>query len=216
MSIAEADYQGDTNIGFFGVVTEEFRLFADEFKKADFFGESATARIAGTDLLGIFAAGNAQGVLVPDIITEHEKEQFDELGVDYRILESNYTALGNLVLCNNEGCVVSENLADVTDEIAEFLDVNVETGTVADQDIPGSCGVATDAGVLLHRNASEDELAHIEEVLGVEGDIGTVNFGTPYVHSGVLADTENVLVGNDTTGPEVQRVQDALGFLSRD
>ncbi len=212
-TIAEAAYQGDTNIGFFGLVTEEFRLFADGFKKADFFGESETARIAGTDLIGIFAAGNSNGIVVPDIITDHEMAVLDEAGVPYRVVESNYTALGNLVLCNDNGCVISPNLEHVQDEIADVLDVDVVTGQVAGHDIPGSCGVATNEGVLLHRNASEGEMEKVTEALQVDGDIGTVNFGTPYVHSGILADSKKVLVGNDTTGPEVQRIQDALGFL---
>ncbi|MDY6776978.1 MAG: translation initiation factor IF-6, partial [Candidatus Nanohaloarchaea archaeon] len=183
------------------------------FKKSGFFGGSHEVKMAGTDLLGVFAAGNSSGIVVPDIVTEHEREVLEEKGVEYMVLESKYTAFGNLLLCNDEGCLISRELEDRKEEIGEFLDVPVKTGTVAGLDIPGSCGVATNQGVLLHRDASEEELERVEEALGVEGDIGTVNFGTPYVHSGVLADSENVLVGNDTTGPEVQRVQEALGLL---
>lgn len=213
MAIEQADYQGNVNIGLYGIVTETVRLFAPGFKKHDFFGESHEVRLGETPLVGLFAAGNSNRIIVPDIVAEHEQEQLDAAGVDYHVLESRYTAFGNLLLCNDTGCVVSPHLDAHTGEISEVLGVPAETGTVAGLEIPGSCGVATNNGVLLHRGASEEELAHVEEVLDVDGDIGSVNFGTPYVHSGVLADTERVLVGNDTTGPEVQRVQDALGLL---
>ncbi len=215
MTTERADYEGNVNVGFFGTVTRGYAVLADGFDGGGLFPGAEQLRIAGTDLLGIFTAGNADGLLVPDIISEHEEERLDETGIDYKVVEARHTALGNLVLCNENGCYISRNLNDVADEIAAFLDVPVETGTVAGLDIPGSCGVATDEGVLLHRNASEDELAAVEDALGVDGDVGTVNFGTPFVHSGVLATTEQLLLGNDTTGPEVQRVQEALGFLEQ-
>ncbi|MCJ7479376.1 MAG: translation initiation factor IF-6 [Candidatus Nanohaloarchaeota archaeon QJJ-7] len=213
MTVGHADYQGDVNIGFFGIVTEETVLLAEGFKKSEFFGDSQDIRLAGTDLIGIFAAGNSNGVLVPEVITEHEEEVLEEKGIDFKVLETDYTALGNLVLCNDNGCFISKNLEDRKEEISEFLDVPVESGTVAGLDIPGSCGAATENGVLLHRNASETELRKVEEALQAEGDVGTVNFGSPYVHSGVLADSEDLLVGNDTTGPEVQRIQESLDLL---
>jgi translation initiation factor 6 len=213
MAVERAAYRGNVNIGFYGVVTGSDILMAREFKKSEFFGDAEEVRVAGTDLVGIFAAGNANGIILPEIITEHEEEVLEEAGVDYLVLETDYTALGNLLLCNDNGCLASPHLEDVAEEIEAYLEVPVETGRVAGLEIPGSCGVATNGGVLLHRNASEEELQHAEEVLGVSGDIGTVNFGTPFVHSGVLADADNLLVGNDTKGPEVQRIQEALGFL---
>lgn len=213
MTVERADYEGNVNIGFFGVVTESFALLADDFTADTVFPESDTARLAGTDLIGIFGAGNADGLLVPDIVSDHEQEQLDDTGIRYKVLEAQHTALGNLVLCNDNGCFISRHLDDHRDEIAEFLDVPVTVGTVAGLDIPGSCGVATNNGVLLHRDASEAEAEAVEEALDVDADIGTVNFGTPFVHSGVLAAGDAVLLGDDTTGPEVQRVQEALGLL---
>ncbi|MDY6769869.1 MAG: translation initiation factor IF-6 [Candidatus Nanohaloarchaea archaeon] len=215
MTVERADYNGDVNIGFFGVVTGAFTLVADGFDTHGCFADTdtETVKLAGTDLVGIFAAGNANGLLVPDIITDHEEDVLDDTGIDYRVLESTHTALGNLVLCNDSGAYISRELDPVSDVIAEVLDVPVTVGTVAGLDIVGSCGVATDGGVLLHRDASEAEAEAVEDALDVDADVGTVNFGTPFVHSGVLADTENVLVGDDTTGPEVQRVQEALDLL---
>lgn len=215
MALEQTDYQGDENIGFYGLVTDSYALFAPEFTDCDLFDGTQVQdlKLNGTAMIGLFAAGNSNGLLVTDTITRVEERRLDENDVAYQVVDSKFTAIGNLVLCNDNGCVISPHLADRQDEIAAFLDVPVETGTVAGLNIPGSCGVATNNGVLLHRDASEDELAHIEDVLGVDGDIGSVNFGSPYVHSGVLANAADLLVGAETTGPEIQRVQDALGFL---
>ncbi|MDY6769218.1 MAG: hypothetical protein SVW02_03880, partial [Candidatus Nanohaloarchaea archaeon] len=110
MTVERADYEGNVNIGFFGVVTESFALFADDFTSEAVFPGSETARLAGTDLIGIFAAGNANGLLLPDIVSEHEQAQLDDADVPYRVLDSKHTALGNLVLCNDNGCYVSRHL----------------------------------------------------------------------------------------------------------
>lgn len=212
MGLQQTDYQGNENIGFYGVLTDAYAVFAREFKR-DGFDDAPALRLGGTDLIGMFAAGNSTGLVVPDIIERHEEEQLAETEIPFTVIESNYTAFGNLLLCNDTGCLISPHLADQQEAIADALGVPVETGTVAGLNIPGSCGVATNEGVLLHRDASEDELEQVEAILGVEADIGSVNFGTPYVHSGVLANSDELLIGNETTGPELQRVQDALGFL---
>lgn len=213
MALEQTDYEGNENIGFYGIVNDQYTLLARKFKHYDVFDDCTHIRLGGTNLIGLFAAGNSNGIIVPDIIEDHEASQLEEHGIEYLVVDSNYTAMGNLILCNDTGCIISKNLADQRDRIADFLDVPVETGTVASLNIPGSCGVATNKGVLLHRETSEDELEHVESVLGVDGDIGSVNFGSPYVHSGILANSEHLLIGNNTTGPELQRVQDALGFL---
>lgn len=215
MALQQTDYRGDENIGFYGLVTDAYALFAPEFKDRDLFDVKKITglRMNGTNLIGIFAAGNSNGLIVTDTIEAVEERKLDETGIDYLILESKFTAIGNLVLCNDNGAIISKHLEDRKDDIADVLGVDVETGTVAGLNIPGSCGVATNQGVLLHREASEEELEHAENVLGVSGDIGSVNFGSPYVHSGVLANSDDLLLGLNTTGPEIQRVQDALGFL---
>ena len=53
----------------------------------------------------------------------------------------------------------------------------------------------------------------IEEVLGVPPMVGTVSFGSPYVGAGVCASNKGAISGTQTTGPELNRIEDALGFL---
>ena len=52
----------------------------------------------------------------------------------------------------------------------------------------------------------------IEEVLGVEANIGTVNHGMPYVGAGVVANERGAVVSKDTTGIEMGRVEEALNL----
>ncbi|OYV09323.1 MAG: translation initiation factor 6 [Methanosaeta sp. NSP1] len=50
-------------------------------------------------------------------------------------------------------------------------------------------------------------------VFGLPIDVGTVNMGSPLVGSGLLANSKGYLAGFETSGPELGRIEDALGFL---
>ena len=43
--------------------------------------------------------------------------------------------------------------------------------------------------------------------------VGTVAFGSPYVGAGICASNNGALAGRDTTGPELNRIEDALGLI---
>lgn len=208
MPIEKYDYRGDINIGLYAIATEEYLIVPREFKKKDFFPQEAVeTRIAGTRLIGLFTAGNSNCLLLPDSIKEREKNNLEEAGIPIHVIENNENALGNLILANDKGAVISEKLEDQKEEISEALDVPVETGEVADITNPGSCGVANKNGVLIHRDASEEEAEHFRDALKVDKvDISSINMGSPYIGSGVVSNDEYFLVGSDTTGPEIGRI----------
>ena len=74
-------------------------------------------------------------------------------------------------------------------------------------------GIATNKGVLVHPKATQHEIGVIEDLFGLPVEIGTVNFGSPLVGSGLLANSNGYVAGLETTGPELGRIDDALGFL---
>ncbi|MFB6207898.1 MAG: translation initiation factor IF-6 [Candidatus Nanohaloarchaea archaeon] len=212
MEIQRYNYLGNTNIGFYAVIAGDQAVFPPEFKQKDGFEtDYAETYLAKTRLVGLFAAGNSNCILVPDIVTEREMDKLDESGIDYRVIDSNDTALGNLILANDSGAVISPRLEAHQDEIEEALDVEVKVAEIAGIPSPGACGVANSHGVLLHRDTSEEEAELVRDVLEVEEvDIGTVNMGSPYIGSGLLANDSMILVGEDTTGPETGRIDRTL------
>jgi len=210
--IERYSYRGEPNIGFYATVTSSQAIFPPEFKRRDFFDvDSVETYIAKTRLVGLFTAGNSNCILVPGNTTEREVEKLEDSDVDFHVLESNENALGNLILANDKGAVISERLEDHREEIEDALEVPVTVGEVAGLTTPGVCGSANRNGALLHREASEEEAEKVKKALDVEEiDIGTVNLGSPYIGSGMLATDGKMLVGEDTTGPEVGRIDRTL------
>ena len=93
------------------------------------------------------------------------------------------------------------------------MDVEVRRGSIANFKITGSVGTATNKGVLVHPAATEDELESIEKLFKTHVDVGTVNNGTQLVGACAVANSNGVMVGLNTTGPELARIEEALGFL---
>lgn len=210
--IERYNYRGDPSVGFYATVTNAAAIIPPEFQREDFFDvETCETYIAKTRLVGLFTAGNSNCILVPESLTSHERGKLEESGIDFHVLDSHENALGNLILANDNGAIISERIADNKEEIEDALEVTVEVGEVAGLPNPGVCGAANNKGVLLHREATEEEAEHISEVLGVEEvDIGTINLGSPYIGSGLVGNDENILVGEDTSGPEIGRIDRTL------
>lgn len=208
MDFRKYNYQGDQNIGFYAVKAAGKLITAREFNTDQ---EHIETRINGTDLVGLFLAGNSNGVLVPDSTTERELEMLDEAGLNYTVIESNENVFGNLVAANDRGAIISPKLEEFKEKIEEALEVPVKVASIAEIPNPGACIVANNKGVVLHRDASEDDAELVKKVLQVEDvDIGTVNMGSPYVSSGTVIACEEILIGMETTGPEVGRIDRVL------
>ena len=215
---------GNSNIGIYAYANDKILILPPGIKKEDVNEITSIlgtipieVKIAGTILNGIFIAGNNNAIILPRILYDEEleylKRQIKEHGVDIGVLvsESKYTALGNLILCNNRGCIISILIEDnEARKISDVLGVEVIKSRLVNVDVPGSVAVTTDHGGVIHPDASENDLKLIREITKVNVEYATVNAGIPYVKSGLIANNKGVVVGGNTTGPEVLRIK--IGF----
>ena len=169
--------------------------------------------IGGSSLLGSLIAGNNKGIAVADIATEEDLDILSSFG-EIVILESGVNAAGNLVECNDYGAVVSKSIPTPGVElIGEVLGVKTARTRVAGQDTVGSLLVANNKGILSHPDVTSSEVKVIESVMNVPIMVGTVCFGSPYVGAGCVTSENDALVGSGSTGPELNRIEDALGLI---
>lgn len=171
--------------------------------------------IGGTATVGAVFVGTATGAVVTNQLTQTERERVeDALDVPVAAVPGPINAVGNVVVANNTGALVHPDLDDATVKtIASTLEVTVQRGTLAGVGTVGMAAVASDAGVLSHPKASEEELTVLEEVLGVPADIGTVNYGGPLIGSGLIVTEDGYIAGSETTGPELTRIEETMGYL---
>lgn len=167
--------------------------------------------ICGTSLIGIFCAGNDHALLVPSIIFESELQKLKHWGIPYKIIDTKWTALGNNMLCNNEGCLVNPNFSARNKKlIRQALQVKLKPGRIAELPTVGSLGIANKHGCFLHKDAKQAEIEYLEDLLGVKSETGTINRGSPYVKSGILVNDRGLIVSDLSWGPEIGMADESL------
>lgn len=218
--IAKLNLNGDPNLGLFTVPTDDFCIAGNTLMKKDREEMSEVlgvriieARVANTEFVGLFSAANSSGIALPSNSREEEVRFFKKMGLKVFVSPLKQTALGNLILVNDNGCVIPREMVAVRSKLEQCFGVPVKIGTVARLPIVGSAALATNRGVLAHPNCTEKEMELLESVLEVNGDIGTVCFGSPFVGAGIVANSRGFVISEETTGPELQRIDEALGFL---
>ncbi|ASJ17506.1 translation initiation factor 6 [Thermococcus chitonophagus] len=227
MHIERLDFENSPYLGVFGVATDRVVLVREglQEKKLEVIREVLKvpvieASIMKSRIIGILAAGNSNAIIVPWYIWDTELEEikgkFKEYGIDTEIVpfETKYTALGNLILANDKAALVSTKFSrEEAKKIGDILGVEVERGVIAGLHAVGSAGVVTNKGGLVHPEASDEELKWLSELFKVDVYVGTANMGVPYVGSCMLANSNGVVVGHLTTGPEIVKIEEALGLI---
>ncbi|WP_158058373.1 translation initiation factor IF-6 [Halorussus halophilus] len=217
-----AAFLGSSYVGVFARATDDYLLVRPDVEDdlvADLAEElevqAIQTNVGGSSTVGALAVSNSNGLLVSSRITDREKDRLeDELDVPVGELPGRINAAGNVVLANDSGAYVHPDLSrEAVQAVQDTLDVEVERGKIAGVRTVGTAAVATDRGVLCHPKTTDAQLDLLEEVLDVPADIGTINYGAPLVGSGLLANAHDYVVGQDTTGPELGRIEDALGYI---
>jgi len=171
--------------------------------------------IATLDAVGIMSSANSNGIVVPYTTTDEELARLRrEADVPVDWIDSKMTALGNIILVNDSGAICHPDFTTrERRKISDVLDVEVVPGTIARLPIVGSTTIVTNQGAVVHPLTTMEEMELISELLKVDVEAGTVNRGSPYIRLGVVANTDAMIAGSDTTGVELAHISQALGIV---
>ena len=175
---------------------------------------SLTTSIGGSHLIGALTAMNNNAIMVSKLTENYEIKKIEkQTGLNVVKLESKFTAIGNLIAANDKGAIVSTLLTEKNvKQISESLQVPVKKMNISSINLVGALINATNKGAIVHPGITEKEISIVSEVLKVNVEPATVNSGTPYVSSGIIANSKNILVGNQTSGPELLILSKAFGI----
>ena len=168
--------------------------------------------IANTRLIGALSVMNNKGILLPKTAFSNEFEFLKkETSLEIGVLDSKYTALGNIICANDKGAIVSPRLSnEECQTIKDVLDVEVIQKKIAGYNQIGAVMVANNTGAAIHPEADEEDMKTFSNVLGVKIEQSSINNGIPYVASGILANNNSIVVGSLTTGPEIMMLTRAF------
>ena len=168
--------------------------------------------VNGSVVVGALSRGNSNGFLFSYGTNTRELQKLT--GVKVETLPDKLNAVGNIVLANDSASLVHPELSDrAIEAISRTLNVEVYRGTIAGIKNVGMAGVVTNKGLLVHPRVTSSEREILEKIFELPVSIGTTNFGTQMLGSGILANSNGYLAGSETTGPELGRIEEALGFI---
>jgi len=222
--VDKVNFKGDPNIGLYCVATDKYAVLGEELSKGKLkILEEVldvpiiTSKIYGTPFVGIFCVANSNTVLVPEIIFEEEFETLTKQlkGIaEVKKVKTLKTALGNNVLCNDKTGIFSKEFSDKeSKEIQDKLGIKGKQLSLAECDVPGSYGVLTNKGGIFGSLAKDAEIKSAEKLIGFEVGVGTVSTGSSIMSSGIIANSNGFLVSTNSTGFEMGRIDESLGFI---
>src|SRR3972149_95784 len=174
--------------------------------------------VVGNPYIGVFCAANDRlpplPKLVPRATIRHMKEEGEAIGAAFYPLPHRLNAVGNNVLCNDQGAVVHPGYDDdAIAIISDVLGVPAVPGTIAGIRTVGSVAGATNRGVLCHPHAKPGEIEAGREALKVPVLITTANYGAAQVGACMVANSRGAVVGSRTTPIELGRIEEGLGLF---
>ncbi len=213
---------GSQYVGVYVSTTDEVTLVPptlDESNQDQLRDELDTTIVAtsigGAATVGALAAGNSHGIVTSGRVNDEERAAI-ETAIDGNVnqIPGRINAAGNCVLANDAGAVVHPDLSDkAVSIIEETLEVPVERFAIGGVRPVGTAAVTTNQGVLCHPKVADVELDRLESTLDTRADVGTVNYGSPLIGSGLVANETGFIVGEESTGPELGRIEEALGYF---
>jgi translation initiation factor 6 len=212
---------GNPNLGVYVRATEDHAFVPFNATKQELAQirealevEPIPLSIGGTRLVGSLMVANRHGIVVADLINPRERAILEATGLEILELADTLNAAGNTLLINDNGGVVAPDYPDeVVEAMSATLDIDLVRGTVAELVTVGMAAVANNRGVLVHPKSTTAERDVLRRALGVDVLPGTVNHGTGLIGAALAANSKGAAIGAATTGIEMGRIDEALGYL---
>ncbi|VVB74393.1 Translation initiation factor 6 [uncultured archaeon] len=215
MNIAKIRVLGSTYAGLFCVANDNLCLVPTSIddKTMKIIEEvlevkAVKGSIYGSSLLSVFAKMNNKHAYLPSFAEGKEVEAIEK-EIKVKLIPTE-NALGNMMEVNDTGAIVSKTLGKKAVDEMRKTGLMIAQTNIAKTDVTGSCIVATNRGFLVNPYVSKEEAELIASALGVKGGSATANTGDMFVRNSVLANKKGILVGENTTPHEINKIEEAL------
>lgn len=226
MHTSVINFDGISNIGLYIFANDNFVLLGrevpekfDKELKEVFKVPIHRISIAGTSMIGVFVAGNNSKLVVPSIIFDDEKEFLKSLGINFEVVDTKLTCLGNNLIVGDNNILANPEFSDAqVKQIGSIFGLPCNKAKITGINTIGSLVVLNEnkKRALLSNDSEDDDIGLIETTFDVEVTLGSVNMGSPYIRSGLVCNKNGFAIGSMSGGPEINNADDGLGFLEDD
>lgn len=213
------EFEGNPNIGLYMFANNKFCFVGcdiDDKRKKEIektLGvEVFKVTALGTELVGVFFAGNDDVLIVPELF-DYEMERLIDIckkkDVKLQVVKNKINTLGNNFCFGSDKIIVNESFnVKALGKVAE----NFKIVKLKNKDYASAGGVCRyfNDKFFISQELSEEE---VKEFIDEIGGIGTVNSGSNFVASGIVGNNTGLIIGNQSSSVEIQSIVECFDFL---
>ena len=223
-NVSLLELEQNTQIGLFFVASNDFVLSGKTDLKPE--QKKAIEKILqvplfeitthNNDLVGVFLQIDrySNTIYAPKTLKKNEIKQLEDISKQFNytleIISSTQNTLGNLLSFTKKEVFISKELKEYAKEIEQKSDKHAIIIKNSEFHQAGALIYSTHNKTLASSEFSDSELESIEKYID---NISTVNNGSAYISSGIIANSFGILIGAQTTTVEIQTILETLDFL---
>lgn len=215
MNIERMRIMGSIYTGIFGITNDKLCFLPPSIneKSEKKISEALDVKIVKTNiysspLLAVFAKMNNKHIYLPNFVNSKEIETIEK-EISVKILKTEQ-ALGNLIELNDNAAIASKILDEKVVEEIKKTGLEVLATNIGKSEVTGSSIVLTNNGFLINPYANKEEIQKITDLLKIKGGSSSANSGDYLVRNSVLANTKGMILGEQTTPFEINKIEEAL------
>ncbi len=206
------------HVGVYASVSNEYGLFPNVLTKEQEkdIVEALDINIVRINLGQSTINGAISKLYKNKVVLTDSSSKIDQKYLESQGLEvlkiSGYHAVGNLILVNDKGLVLSSEFSKKhVEDISEFFGLKSNVMNLGGISVVGAMASLNNKNIAVCPHITKEEFSALTKIFKVKGNIATVNYGDPYVANGLLINDKGVVMGSLTSGYEIIRIDDIFG-----
>jgi len=218
--ISLLEFESNPNIGLYMFVNNKFCLVGsqineDKKKEIEKVLKVPVYKITmlGTELVGVFASGNDDLLLIPEIY-DYELKEIEKIckknKVNILSINEKQNTFGNNICFGNDKIIINPNYStEFNKEIEKNTGLKIIKLKNDQFASIGSICRFLNGKFFLSQEIKESE---VKTFVKNVGGIGTVNSGSNMISSGVVGNDNGLLLGSMCSTIEIQNITEALDY----
>jgi translation initiation factor 6 len=215
MKIKRLKIMGSNYLGLFGITNDTLCFLPNntEEESIKVVENTLDVKVVTTNLyesalLAVFAKMNNKKAYLPEYFLPKEIESIEK-EIKVKLIKTDH-ALGNMLELNDTHAIVSESLEKTELKLFEKEGLEILQTNLARTNAIGSAIAITNKSFVINPNSSNEEIKKVQKFLGFSGGASTANTGDAFIRNSVLANKNGFVIGEATTGHEINRIDEAL------
>lgn len=215
------EIETNPNIGLFIFANDKFAICGKNINSSQIEEIKKTLEvpvyqmtILGTDLIGVFLAGNNEKIIIPKIYS-FELEELNKITKEHEIelieIEDKVNSFGNVITLTNDsiiaGNLINKSLKEKLEKKTKLKILNLEN---KEFNGAGSVFIFANNKLFASQVLNQEDVKDFEDKIS---SVGSINSGSAFIASGTVANKNGIIIGSSSSTIEIQHIVETLEYI---